>query len=148
MTKEELVKGLTYLGMAYNKKYTEQECSQHYEFLKYYNYATFVEAIRKIIKTSKFLPKIADLIEIMEHNIFHKKYEILDYMYAQGYFKYCEYGEITPTKEKENYDKATYWLENDTCPTWLERDIKKYYKMMTQNLLENKEQKLLESGEK
>lgn len=144
--KEELVKGLTYLGMAYNKKFTEQECSQYYEFLKDYNYSNFVETIKYFIKTSKFLPKIADLIEEMDSRVFKKKHEILNFMYKDGYFKYSEFGKVTEKKEMENYNKAEYWLENGTAPYWLEEDIRKYYKKMYQNQLENQELKMIESG--
>ena len=38
MEKEQFVKCMTYLGIAYNKEYSKFEVEQHYEFLKEYSY--------------------------------------------------------------------------------------------------------------
>ena len=56
---DELVKGLNFLGLAYGKEYSQLEARQVYEFIKEYDYETFIRATKDIIRTSKFLPKIA-----------------------------------------------------------------------------------------
>lgn len=127
MTEQEAVKGLTYLGMAYGKEFTQQECQLHYDFLKEYKYETFVTAIKNIIKTSKFLPKITELLEECEKCKDQIVYDVLEFMRQRGYFK-------APTE----YDKATLFMERGITPEWLQRDINKYYKMMKQETLEHK----------
>ena len=128
MTQEELVKGLTYLGMAYGKEYSKVECEQHYDFLREYNYDTFVKAIKNIIKNSKFLPKITELLEECEKCKDQVVFEILEFMNQKGYFK--------ATIE---YEKANEFMARGIVPEWLQKDINEYYKMMKQEVLEHKE---------
>lgn len=128
MTKEELLKGLTYLGMAYGKEYSKVECEQHYDFLKEYSYETFVTAVKNIIKTSTFIPKISDLINACESAKSITRFDVLEYMNNSGYFK--------DTKE---YDKATLFMERGIVPKWLQNDINEYYKKMASNKLNHKE---------
>lgn len=128
MSEQELVKGLTYLGMAYGKEFTKQECQIHYDFLKEFNYETFVKAIKNIIKKSKFLPKITELLEECENCKEQVKFEVLEFMNSKGYFK-------APIE----YEKASLFMERGNIPEWLYSDIKKYYQMMKQETLEHKE---------
>lgn len=128
MTEQELVKGLTYLGTAYGKEYTKLECEQHYDFLKEYSYETFVAAIKSIIKKSKFLPKITELLEECENYKEQKRFEVLEFMKEKGYFKH-----------PNEYEKATSFMEKGIIPEWLQNDINKYYKQMVNNKLEHKD---------
>lgn len=128
MSKEELIKGLTYLGTAYGKEYSTLECEQHYDFLKEYSYQTFVVSIKNIIKKSKFLPKITELLEECENNKEKTKYDILDFMKSRNYFK-----------SPNEYDKASTYLERKIIPSWFKEDMKKYYAMMKQETLDHKE---------
>lgn len=132
MTKEELLKGLTYLGTAYGKEYSTIECEQHYDFLKDYSYKTFVAAIKNIIRKSKFLPKITELLEECENCKERTKFEVLEYMNNQGYFK-----------AGSEYDKAIMFLEKNNIPEWFKEDLNRYYKMMLENRLEHKETLLI-----
>ena len=132
MSQEDLVKGLAYLGMAYGKSFTQQECEIHYDFLKEYSYQTFVAAVKNIIRKSKFLPKITELLEECENCKEHTRYRILDFMQSKGYFKApCE------------YEKAVHFLETDVIPEWFRNDMNKYYEMMKQNMLEQKERLMI-----
>jgi hypothetical protein len=127
MKQEELVKGLTYLGAAYGKEYSKMECEQHYDFLQEYSYDTFVTAIKNIIRTSKFLPKITELMEACESAKGQVKFEVIEYMNSIGYFK-------SPIE----YEKATHFMESGIVPEWLQKDINEHYKMMINNRLEHK----------
>lgn len=124
MTQEELVKGLAYLGTAYNKEYTKAECEQHYDFLKEFQYGVFVQAIKNIIRKSKFLPKITELIDECEACKTQVHFEILDYMQSMGYFK-----------DASEYQKATSYLETGIIPDWFKQDLSKYYKLKNQERL-------------
>lgn len=133
MSQEELVKGLAYLGMAYGKSFTQQECEIHYDFLKEYSYQTFVAAVKNIIRKSKFLPKITELLEECENCKEQSRYKILDYMQSKGYFK-----------ASIEYDKAVHFLETDVIPEWFKNDMNTYYRMMRQEALDYKEKLMIE----
>lgn len=124
MKQEELVKGLKVLGIAYSKEFTQEECATYYEFLQDYSYETFKTAIKNIIKKSKFLPKISEIIEECESSKETSWFEIIDFMQKQGYFAVAS-----------EYDKATMWLERNVIPAWFKEDMKTYYSMMKQEKL-------------
>lgn len=126
MKQKELLKGLTYLGTAYGKEYTKLELEQHYDFLKDYSYETFKTAIKNIIRTSTFLPKINDLINACEAAKTTVKFEVLEYMNNVGYFKH-----------PKEYEKATAFMEKGIVPEWLQNDINEYYKKMVGNRIEH-----------
>lgn len=153
MKQEEFVKAIAYLGMAYNKEYSQAETMQMYDFLKEYNYQTFTKAIKNIIKTSKFVPKIADLIEECENCKSSAGYEVVEYMNKCGYFKRGYSGiddngnkfEFTIDDEhaERNYNKAIMWLEQGTVPSWLQEDINRYYRKMDKVQLQHEQNNLL-----
>ena len=143
MKMEEFVKAISYLGMAYGKEYSQAETMQMYDFLKDYNYQTMIEAVKSIIRTSKFVPKIADLIEACENNKSTQRVEVVKYMRDSGYFKLCDYGEITDEHATRNYNKVMMWLERGVVPDWLQEDINYYYNKMHQERLSGSSNNLL-----
>lgn len=128
----ELVQGMQLLGMAYGKEFTQQECELYYEFLREYNYETFKIAIKSIIRTSKFIPKINEIIDACEKAKVQTRYEVIEYMNQMGYFKM-----------PREYEKASSFMERGIVPEWLQNDINTYYKMMVNNRLEHKETLML-----
>ena len=132
MKQEDLVKGLKVLGIAYGKEFNQEECATYYEFLQEYSYDTFRTAVKNIIKKSKFLPKISDLIEECENCKEQVRYEVIEFMKAKGYFK-----------DPKEYEKTMYWYSRNIIPNWLKEDMNKYYKMMQQDKLQYQEQKLI-----
>lgn len=143
MKLEEFTKALSYLGLAYDKTYTQLETSMMYDFLKEYNYETFTTAIKNIIKTSTFAPKIADLIKECDNCRVLKKNEVAKFMLDDGYFNmgYCR---LTDEHAYRNYNKTLMWIERGTVPDWLQEDINEYYLKMKNKRLGNSQQKLLE----
>ena len=115
MEKEQFVKCMTYLGIAYNKEYSKFEVEQHYEFLKEYSYEELKKAIKGIIKKSKFLPKINELIEECEVVKEEVKFNILEIMKNDGYFK-----------DIKEYEKATNFLKSGIIPKWFVNDMNNY----------------------
>lgn len=142
---EELVKGLNFLGLAYGKEYSQMEAQQVYEFVKEYEYEVFIRATKDIIRTSKFLPKIADLIEACEKQKEVKRVELIDYMKECGYFylSYRPEHKLDEAQATRNYLKAKTFLERGIIPDWLKEDLKYYNEKMHQSQLENKTNKLL-----
>ena len=133
MTEIEITKGLSYLGIAYGKEYTKIEVQQHYDFLKEYSYETFIMATKNIIKNSKFLPKISEILEECEKQKVEVKFDIIEFMNKQGYFK-----------DIREYEKANLFMSKGIMPEWLKSDIEKYYGIMKQERLEHKETLMIE----
>lgn len=122
MGKEQFVKCMTYLGIAYNKEYSRFEVEQHYEFLKEYSYDELKKAIKGIIKKSKFLPKINELIEECEIVKEEIKFNILEVMKNDGYFKNIR-----------EYEKATNFLKSGIIPEWFVNDMNNYRNSQLKN---------------
>lgn len=99
-----------------------------------------LKAIDEIIKTSKFMPSIAEILERCDSQVKTYSYDILKIMLEDGYFKRGAYGELDNSQAIRNYEKATMWLSKGIIPEWLLEDMKKYgYK--TNKLLPDKETK-------
>lgn len=142
---EELVKGLNFLGLAYGKEYSQMEAQQVYEFVKEYEYEVFIRATKDIIRTSKFLPKIADLIEACEKQKEVKRTEVIDYMKECGYFylSYRPEHKLDEAQATRNYLKVKTFIQRGIIPDWLQEDLKYYNERMRHSQLENKSNKLL-----
>ena len=61
MEKEKFLKGMTYLGIAYNKEFTQEAINIWYDFFKDTDYEIFRQAVKRIIPKNKYLPSIAEL---------------------------------------------------------------------------------------
>ena len=112
---EDFTKAITYLGMAYNKEFKEQEVKQYYEFLKQIDYETFKKAIKEIIKESKYMPSIKEMLDKCEILKLEKKYDIIEKMKEVGYFK-----------NPSEIDKVYKFFEKGIIPNWLYNDMRKY----------------------
>ena len=115
MGKDEFVESMTYLGLAFNKTFTKNELILHYDFLKEYDDEIFTKAVKNIIKKSKFLPKINELIEECEIVKEEVKFNILEVMKNDGYFKNIK-----------EYEKATNFLKSGIIPKWFANDMNNY----------------------
>lgn len=133
MNEKEFSVNMTYLGLAYGKEYTPQELSVYYDFLKEFSDDVLTNAIKNIIKSSNFPPKISELVEECKKLKSKTKYDVLDFMNKKGYF-------AAPTE----YEKAIRYLEINVIPDWFKADMKEYYKMMKQESLSHQDIKFLE----
>ena len=115
MGKDEFVESMTYLGLAFNKTFTKNELILYYDFLKEYDDEVFTKAVKTIIKKSKFLPKINELIEECEIVKEEIKFNILEIMKNDGYFK-----------DIKEYEKATNFLKSGIIPEWFVNDMNHY----------------------
>lgn len=129
---EEFIKNMTYLGLAYDKQYTQEEIRLYYDFLKEFDDDVIVKAIKEIIKTSKFIPKINELVEKCQSIKENISFDVLEYMNNVGYFK-----------DVSEYEKASLFLKKGIIPYWLQKDIDIYYKKMLNERLLSKEQVLI-----
>ena len=122
MNKEQFVKGITYLGMAYKKEFTQQELELYYDFLKDYDYETFRLTIIEIIKTHKFLPSISEIIDMCDESNTKRKYEIIEVMKKNNYFA-----------NNKEYEKAMNFLTTGVIPEWFKKDMRAYYQKQLEN---------------
>ena len=125
MGKTEFVKAMSFLGVAFGKEYTTEECDVYYSFLKEFDYQVFVSAIKNRIKKSPYLPKINELIEECDLCQEEIKFKVIEFMNEHGYFK--------ATVE---YEKSIRFLKSGIVPSWLQKDIDKYSLMMNQKRIE------------
>lgn len=61
MNREQFIKGLKYLSLAYNKEFDEEQATVWYDFFKDVDFEVFRQAVKRIIPKSKYLPSIAEL---------------------------------------------------------------------------------------
>lgn len=61
MKKEEFIKALKFLGIAYNKEFTQEQAEVWYKFFINEDYEIFRKAIKNIIAKQEYLPSIAQL---------------------------------------------------------------------------------------
>ena len=118
------------------EKLTDEEfiglISMYQEMLKEFDDETLKSAITSIIKKSKFMPSINEILD--ECNFFKKKSKnkIIELMEKDNYFK-----------SVSEIEKAYKFLENDNIPNWFLKDLKKYGYVDNYNLLENETKKYL-----
>lgn len=115
-------------------------CKTYQEELSQYNEETLMSAIKNIIRTSKYMPSLNEIIEQCEKSRVHQTNKIVDLMWQDGYFKKGAYGELDDSQAYRNYNKTLKFIEEGIIPEWLREDMKKYYNQM----LTNKEVKLIE----
>ena len=61
MTKEEFLEGITLLGIAYDKEFTQEQVEVWYSMLGGYTKEQLRNAIKELIKTETYLPTIAHI---------------------------------------------------------------------------------------
>lgn len=61
MNKEQFVKGLKFLGLAYNKEFSAEQTTVWYDFFKNENYDNFRNAVKRLIPKNQFMPSIAEI---------------------------------------------------------------------------------------
>lgn len=110
------------------------------EELSQYNEETLTSAIKEIIRTSKYMPSLNEIIEQCDKCRTHQTNKIVELMWQDGYFKKSDYGELDESQAYRNYNKTLKFIEEGIIPEWLREDMKKYYSQ----ILANKEVKLIE----
>ena len=142
---EEFTKALSYLGVMYGKEYSQLETTMMYDYFNEYNYETFINAIKNIVRTSTFIPKVADLIKECDKCKTSKKNEVVRFMLDDGYFNIsrCDYPRLSDEHALRNYNKTLMWIERGTVPDWLQKDINDYYLKMNNKALGTSQQALL-----
>lgn len=92
------------------------------EALKEYNIETINNATKSIIKKSKYMPSIKEIIDECENNKTYVRNNIIEQMRLDGYFK-----------DSLEIEKVYNWLEKGIIPSWLKEEMKKYSKQYITN---------------
>ena len=99
-----------------------QLISLYQETLGNYNEQILNKVANEIIKTKKYLPSIAEILELCESKKKEFRYEIIEKMKQNKYFK-----------SLKDLEKVYIWLDEDIIPSWLKKDMMNYYKKMIEN---------------
>ena len=135
MSKEDFLRGLKFLGLAYNKNFDEQETSVWYSFFNDVKYDDFRNAIKRLIPIKQFLPSISELRKECDLIKDSRVFEILEFMKKDGYFKKGQFGDLDEVQQFRNYEKATRWLNSGEIPEWFEKDVSEYENRLKQTKL-------------
>ena len=104
---------------SYFNKLTDEElialAQMYKDELSSYNEKTLNIAIKNLIRTSKYMPSLNEIIQECESNKTHNANTIIERMKKDGYFK-----------SASELDKAYMWLAKGIIPTWLKEDMKAY----------------------
>lgn len=128
MTPLEFTKQIKILSLSYNKDFDEDVVIIWYEYFKDTKKEILETSLKNIIKKSKYMPSISEIIEECKKTKKNIRYSILEKMQQNKYFK-----------TSIEYEKAIKWLEAEIIPSWFKEDMKKYYNL----LIENKNQKMI-----
>ena len=90
--------------------------------LSKYNEKTLNIAIKNIIRNSKYMPSLNEIITECESNKTHNVNTIIEAMKKDGYFK--------GTNE---LDKVYMWLAKGIIPSWLREEMKNYQQQLLTN---------------
>lgn len=115
MEVEDFIEHITYLCMAYNKEFNEEQCMVWYDNFKQVKSENLARAIKKIIKANKFYPTIAELLEECEKVESNYQSAIVEKMINDGYFH-----------NHREIEKAYHFIETGLIPKWFLKDMKKY----------------------
>ena len=118
----EFTKAIKMLSIAYSKDFDEDAIKLWYVNFKDISFDIFVNAIKRTIKENKYMPSISELLEKCESSKTQRKFDILNKMKSDGYFK-----------TELEYDKALRWLETGIIPSWFKEDMKKYNHLQLEN---------------
>ena len=123
MSEIEFMKCMKILTASYRQDMDEDTIGIWYLQFKDIKYQVLYNSIQKLIKTNKYFPSISQLLDQCFTEKDNIKFDILEKMKQDGYFKTLE-----------EYDKATKWLSDNIIPSWFREDMKKYYQAsLTQN---------------
>lgn len=126
------------LKVAFPYYFKDMSKEEIYEMIRTYkdslNYNPIIieSAIKEIIKTSKFMPSIGEIIEACEKVCTHQKLDVIEKMKKDNYFK-----------SDWEVEKIYRFIEKGLIPDWLLDDMKRYG-FVEERMITNNETKYLE----
>ena len=121
----------------YFKELTMEELaglvSMYQEELSIYNELTLMNAIKSIIRKSKFMPTLKEILDECELCKTTQKNIVIERMIKAGYFK-----------DPKEIDKTYKFMEEGIIPNWLLEDMNGYED--SHNLISTNSTKMLNNG--
>ena len=95
MNKEQFVKGITYLAIAYNKEMTQEQIGVWYDFFKNDDFEAFRSAVKRIIPKKQFMPSISELKQeialisnpLLQMDVDEEWGKVIDVIRRFGYYR-------------------------------------------------------------
>ncbi len=114
------------------------------EYLSKYDFNIINSVIDRRIKSSRYMPTIAEMIE--ECNMIKYEYlsKVVDFMYMDGYF-HLGFKHLNDEQANINKIKTLSWIEKDNLPLFLKEDIKYYISKYNQMLIANNKETLMKT---
>lgn len=125
MNQAEFARCIKRLSSFYFKDFSSDDLMAWYELFKDIKVNILEQAITDIVKESKFMPNINQLLEKCTSTINSFYLAIIDKMFKDGYFKQGIV-ELDSEHEMRNYEKTVRWIEEGIIPGFLKEDMKKY----------------------
>lgn len=125
MSQAEFARCMKRLSSFYFKDFGSDDLMAWYELFKDIKAKTLEQAITDIVKESKFMPNINQLLEKCKSTTNSFYLAIIDKMFKDGYFKQGIV-ELDSEHGMRNYEKAVRWIEEGIIPGFLKEDMKKY----------------------
>lgn len=125
MNQAEFARCIKRLSSFYFKDFSSDDLMAWYELFKDIKVNILEQAITDIVKESKFMPNINQLLEKCPSTINSFYLAIIDKMLKDGYFKQGIV-ELDSEHEMRNYEKTVRWIEEGIIPGFLREDMKKY----------------------
>lgn len=164
MNLEEFTKCMTFLSVAYNKEFTQEQLKVWYEMFKENNSEEFKIAIKRIINTNKYLPSIAEIkseIALIKNKELQLDPEeewelVLKAVRKWGKLDNISFNKITQDTIRAIGQNRLEYIETSQIPfikkefidIWLsKRDGIEHYSIQNKNTLSYKEQLMLEQKE-
>ena len=142
MNQIEFARAMKRLASFYFKDFSSDDLSAWYELFKNIKVKTLEQAITDIVKESKFMPNINQLLEKCKSTTNSNYLSIMDKMKKDGYFK-LGIVPLSPEQEERNNDKSIRWIERGIIPGFLLEDMQKYINKSS-NKLNGNDKKYLE----
>ena len=134
MGKAEFLKGIKMIESFYHTEFNQEDLKLWYGALKKIPYEIYIKAIGELVRVSKYLPTIAEILKQCELAKMDDRMKIIEGMKKSGYFK-----------SDTEYIKSLEWIEKGIIPKWFEEDMKKF--VSKQKLLVSKNTEGLEELE-
>lgn len=133
MKQEEFEKFMALLKVAYPSAFyniTRIEITSMIKLYKdsftKYSYTILEQMVKQLAKKHETLPTLKQMLDEADRIKNHNKFEILNEMRKDGWFKHNYLSEIPLNVQTNNYQITNEWLLNNTTPRWFIQEMQKY----------------------
>lgn len=133
MKQEEFEKFMAYLKVAYPSAFTNitkieitSMIRLYKDSFSKYSYPILEQMVKNVSQQYETLPTLKQMLDEAEKIKNKNKFEILNEMRKDGWFKHNYLSEIPLDVQTNNYRIANDWLLNNQVPRWFLQEMQKY----------------------